>query len=162
MLLLLCWAQFDSMNMWACVLETYTCLYTCRSGCACGIYTGVCVCTGVCVGGARLLFDVSVGLQSCSCCFHANVKEELELVGGEGKRPKPTHTNTHTHSPNPKVAFHTSASAASEHPGCVDTSLQRLCGTKPTKAGDRLVKAGRCGRIMLSVSHRILQKVVLF
>jgi len=44
-----------------------------------------------------LVFEVSDGVQRCSCCLHANAAAELEDVGGEGKRPEPAHTNTHVH-----------------------------------------------------------------
>lgn len=99
MLLLLCWAQFDSMNMWACVLETYTCLYTCRSGCVCGIYTGVCVCTGVCVWE-----ELGCCLTWASACRAAAAVSMLMLRKswsswegrGRGQSP-PTQTLTHIH-----------------------------------------------------------------
>lgn len=55
----------------------------------------VCLCVRV---GAEvgLLFEVSDGVQRCSCCLHANAAAELEDVGEEGKRPEHAPTNTHT------------------------------------------------------------------
>lgn len=69
------------------------------SECACVrvcVSKRVCLCVRV---GAEvgLLFEVSDGVQCCSCCLHANAAAELEDVGEEGKRPEHAPTNTHTH-----------------------------------------------------------------
>ncbi|CAL8379076.1 unnamed protein product [Boreogadus saida] len=45
---------------------------------------------------ARLLFEVSDGVQEHSCCLHANIEAALENVGDEGKRPEPAHSTTVT------------------------------------------------------------------
>jgi len=87
----------------------------------------------VCVGAEVVrLFEVSNGVQRCSCCLHANAAAELEDVGGEGKRPEHAYTHTHTHTHTPAIS-HFYWLRTGEQAGSVAASLQSIsieCGGK--------------------------------